>query len=163
MKVTFDDDRLVRVLRVLHQEFVEFLQPIVRYGRVHVVRQMVFLAHREHRKVDRAPDEERPRIRQPTAVGVPVLHDLPQDHEERERRENRYQPQHEVVQPRWGRRMERDVRDGRKDAGHVAQTEHRHISQRHDGVQATLVERLSRKPPEYDADARPQAERHRNE
>ena len=46
-----------------------------------------------------------PRVRQPAAVAVAMLHDLTQDHEEREAREDRHDPEKEVIQGGIGRHV----------------------------------------------------------
>ena len=52
MEVAVDLHRLLAVLRVVQQDLVQLLQPVVRHGRVDVVRQVVVLAHREDGEVD---------------------------------------------------------------------------------------------------------------
>ena len=79
---------------------VQLSQPIVRHGGEEVVRQVIVLAHREDGEVDERVDEEDARVGQPAAIAVAVLHELPQDHEERERREDRHQPQEQVIKRR---------------------------------------------------------------
>ena len=74
-----------------------------------MVRKVVVLAHREDGEADQSADEKCPRVGQPAAIAVAVLHNLPEDHEERERREQRHQPEKQIVEGRHVAGEERSV------------------------------------------------------
>ena len=81
---------------------MQFLEPIVRHAGEQMVRQMVVLPQRKDGELDKRIDEEDARVGQPAAVAVAVLHELAQDHEERKRREDRHQPQQQIISAAYG-------------------------------------------------------------
>ena len=125
IEVAFDDDTLFPIVRILQQQIVQALQLEVRHRSIDVVRQVVVHAEREHRIADERIDEEDARIRVAPAVGVAVLNPLPHDHEQRESREQRHDPENPVVGP------------GRPPTGGL-DARHRRVNDRHVGNAADV-------------------------
>ena len=96
-EVAFDDGRLLAVLGILQHRLVQLLEAVVRDRGKHVVRQVIILAHRKHGEIDERMAQKHAAVGEPAAVAVAVLHDLPQHHEQRERRAQRQHPQQEEV------------------------------------------------------------------
>ena len=125
IEVAFDDHPLFPIVRILQQQIVQALELVMRHRSIDVVRQVIVHAERKHGVANERIDEEYARIRVAPAVGVAVLHPLPHDHEQRERREQRDDPEHPVVGP--GRRPSSGL-DGR----------HRRVDDRHVGDAADV-------------------------
>src|SRR5271166_1409048 len=96
-EIAFDNECLLAVFGVLQQPFMEVLQAEMRNRGVDVMGQVVILAHRENRELDQSVYEEHARVREPAAAAVAMLYQLPEQHEKRERGENRHDPEQEII------------------------------------------------------------------